>query len=148
MGEAGVHTKLAIVDDEKDLVDVYLRLFRMKHLDVCFVAGNGVEAVELFRRAAARPDIMIMDNRMPLMNGIDAMKAIVAMGAPVKFIFLSADAGARDEATRMGAVFLKKPASLGELLQAIETLSARDAGERSHGGSPAGGGFTRRMTPR
>jgi two-component system chemotaxis response regulator CheY len=146
MSEARVTAKLAIVDDEKDLVDVYLRLFRMKHMDVCFVAGNGVEAVESFRRAAARPDIVIMDNRMPLMNGIEAMKAIVAMGSPVKFIFLSADAGARDEATRMGAVFLKKPASLGELLQAIEALAARDGDERSYGSGPAGG-FTRRMTP-
>jgi len=64
----------------------------------------------------------------------------------VKFIFLSADAGARDEATRMGAIFLKKPASLGELLQAIEALATRDGNGRSCGSGPAGDGFTRRTT--
>ena len=144
MSDARPPTKLAIVEDEKDLVEVYLRLFRMKRLDVCFVAGNGVEAVELYRRAEARPDIVIMDNRMPLMNGLDAMKAMLALGGPAKFIFLSADAGARDEAVRMGAVFLKKPASLGELLQAIAALSAPGDDGGSGDGCAAGSSFGRR----
>jgi DNA-binding response OmpR family regulator len=142
MSEVRFPTKLAIVDDEKDLVDVYLRLFRMKRLDVCFVAGNGVEAVELYRMSAVRPDIVIMDNRMPLMNGIDAMKAILAMGSPVKFIFLSADTSVRDEVSRLGAVFLKKPASLGELMRTIESLTALPADRRSYGGGAAGGSVT------
>jgi two-component system chemotaxis response regulator CheY len=143
MSEAGVNTKLAIVDDEKDLVDVYLRLFRMKHMTVCFVAGNGAEAVELYRNSVVRPDIVIMDNRMPLMNGIDAMRVIVAMGRPVKFIFLSADASVRDEVTRMGAVFLKKPASLRQLMQAIDSLSGQPAERRTNGGGAPGDGFSR-----
>jgi two-component system chemotaxis response regulator CheY len=144
MSEARVHTRLAIVDDEKDLVDVYLRLFRMKHMDVCFVAGNGAEAVKLFCIAVVKPDIVIMDNRMPLMNGIDAMKTIMAMDGPVKFIFLSADASVGDEVTKMGAIFLKKPASLRELMQAIEALAGRPDDRRSHGGAP-GGGFSSRI---
>ena len=122
MSEARVSTKLAIVDDEKDLIDVYLRLFRMKHMDVCFVARNGADAVDLYRSSSVRPDIVIMDNRMPLMNGIDAMKSILAMGRPVKFVFLSADTSVRDEVTRMGAIFLKKPTSLRQLMQAIDSL--------------------------
>ncbi len=143
MSEASVRMKMAIVDDEKDLVDVYLRLFRNRHMDVCFVAGNGLDAVELYRKAVVRPDIVIMDYRMPLMNGIEAMRVIRSLGSPVKFIFLSADASVRDEATQMGAIFLKKPASLRELLQAIEALSVRPADPGSHDGA-SGGGFSRR----
>jgi DNA-binding response OmpR family regulator len=143
MSEAGVQTKLAIVDDEKDLVDVYLRLFRMKHMDVCFVAGNGAEAVDLYRKSSVRPDIVIMDNRMPLMNGIDTMKVILTLGSPVKFIFLSADTSVRDEVTRMGAIFLKKPASLRQLLQAIDSLVEEPAERRTKGGDAPGGGFSR-----
>jgi two-component system chemotaxis response regulator CheY len=143
MREARVPVKLAIVDDEKDLVDVYLRLFRMKHMDVCFVAGNGAEAVDLYRNSVVRPDIMIMDNRMPLMNGIDAMKSILALGCPVKFIFLSADASVRDEAIGMGAIFLKKPASLRQLMQAIDSLAGQPAGRRTNGGGSPGDGFSR-----
>jgi two-component system chemotaxis response regulator CheY len=144
MSETRVPVKLAIVDDEKDLVDVYLRLFRMKHLDVCFVAGNGAEAVDLYRNSSVRPDIVIMDNRMPLMNGIDAMKLIMAMGHQVKFIFLSADASVRDEVTCMGAIFLKKPASLRQLMQAINSLVEQPAERRTNGGGAPGDGFSRR----
>jgi CheY-like chemotaxis protein len=144
MSEAKAHARLAIVDDEKDLVDVYLRLFRMKHLDVCFVAGNGAEAVELYRCAEARPDIMIMDNRMPLMSGIEAMRVIIAMGCPVKFIFLSADATVREEVMEMGAVFLKKPASTRELMQAIEAMTGLPGDGNTRGGS-SGGGFSRKI---
>jgi DNA-binding response OmpR family regulator len=136
-----MQARLAIVDDEKDLVDVYLRLFRAKHLDVSFVAGNGTEAVELYRQCTARPDIVIMDNRMPLMNGVEAMRRIQDIGSPVRFIFLSADATVQQEVTEMGAVFLKKPASIRVLMQVIETMTARQGGQPLCGGSP-GGGFS------
>ncbi|MGA9138702.1 MAG: response regulator [Methanocella sp.] len=125
MSEAKISPSIAIVDDEKDLVDVYARLFRQKKMTVCFVAGNGVEAVDSYRRSALKPDIVIMDNRMPLMNGLDAMRAIIAMDSGAKFIFLSADASIREEVTCMGAVFLKKPASLKELIRNIESLSRK-----------------------
>jgi two-component system chemotaxis response regulator CheY len=147
MSGAQIHVRLAIVDDEKDLVDVYLRLFRMKRMDIIFVAGNGVEAVDFYCKSVDRPDIVIMDNRMPLMNGIEAMKRILAMGCPVKFIFLSADASVRDEATRMGAVFLKKPASLRELMQAIESLAVPPGDRGPCGGGASGSGFSRGVVP-
>lgn len=92
---------MAIVDGEKDLVDVYLRLFRKKRMD--------------------------------------AMRMITTLGSPVKFIFLSADATVRDEATQMGAIFLKKPASLRELMQAIEALAGLPAGPGSNDVAPDGG---------
>ena len=37
-------------------------------------AGNGQQAIEMFR--VHRPDVTLMDRRMPIMNGIDAIKAI------------------------------------------------------------------------
>jgi DNA-binding response OmpR family regulator len=147
ISEVQVRLKLAIVEDEKDLVDVYLRLFRIRGMDVCFVAGNGAEAVDLYRKSIIRPDIVIMDNRMPLMNGIEAMKKIIAMGSPVKFVFLSADTSVRDEVTEMGAFFLKKPASLRELMQAIESLSGRPCDRRSCDDA-ARGGFSLNVTPK
>ena len=37
-------------------------------------AGNGQQAIEMFR--VHRPNVTLMDRRMPIMNGIDAIKAI------------------------------------------------------------------------
>jgi CheY-like chemotaxis protein len=136
---------IAIVDDEKDLVDVYLRLFRLKKINVCFVAANGLEAVELYRKAPVKPDIVIMDNRMPVMNGIDAMKVIETIDGSAKFIFLTADIGVRDEAICLGALFIKKPASLNELLKAIETLSGKP-GSLPSGGCGSSGGHVRKAS--
>ncbi len=147
MSEARISPSIAIVDDEKDLVDVYTRLFRQKKMTVCFVAGNGIEAVESYRQSSMKPDVVIMDNRMPLMNGIDAMRAIIAMDSGARFIFLSADVSVREEVTGMGAVFLKKPASLKELIQTIESLSCRHddpwpgGGGRGRGNTFGAAGF-------
>jgi DNA-binding response OmpR family regulator len=113
---------------------------------VSFVAGNGAEAVEKYRQSSARPDIVIMDNRMPLMNGVEAMRRIRDLGSPVRFIFMSADATVRDEVTEMGALFLKKPASIRELMQAIEALAGRPGDLLPDGGSP-GGGFSPKAVP-
>lgn len=134
MSEVRLSPSIAIVDDEKDLVDVYVRLFRLKKMTISFVAGNGAEAVSSYRQSQVKPDIVIMDNRMPLMNGLDAMKAIIAMDCDTRFIFLSADASVRDEATGLGAIFLKKPASLQELVRTIESLSNRHDGPKPCGG--------------
>ena len=40
-------------------------------------AGNGQQAIEMFR--VHRPDVTLMDLRMPIMNGIDAIKAIAML---------------------------------------------------------------------
>ncbi|OPY27539.1 MAG: acetoacetate metabolism regulatory protein AtoC [Methanocella sp. PtaU1.Bin125] len=143
MSEARLYPSVAIVDDEQDLVDVYTRLFRLKKITVCFVAGNGQEAVDAYRQSRVKPDIVIMDNRMPLMNGLDAMKAIMAIDRKARFIFMSADASVREQVTAMGALFLKKPASLQELMRAIESLSGGhdgsgscDGGTGNRGNSP------------
>ena len=130
---------IAIVDDENDLVDVYTRLFRLKKMNVCFTASNGQEAVELYRNASVKPHIIIMDNRMPVMNGVDAMRAIMAIDNNTCFIFMSADASVRDEVAGMGAMFLKKPVSLRVLMKAIESLSSGHDNHRSSGSGPFDG---------
>jgi YesN/AraC family two-component response regulator len=40
-------------------------------------AGNGQQAIEMFR--VHRPDVTLMDLRMPIMNGIDAIKAVAML---------------------------------------------------------------------
>ena len=90
-------------------------------------AGNGVEAVEAARRA--RPDVILMDVRMPVMNGIEATQQITQSTEVRAIILTTFDL---DEyvfaALRAGASgFLLKDTLPADLLTAIRVVAAGDA---------------------
>jgi two-component system chemotaxis response regulator CheY len=114
---------IAIVDDEQSLVEVYRRIFEIRGIPVFFVAYDGEEAVRLFEEHNPRPRVVLMDYRMPGVNGIQAMKRIRKMDSEVKVVFISADERVREEAIREGAVaFVQKPASMKEILETVESI--------------------------
>lgn len=117
---------IAIVEDEKDLVKTYERLFARKNIQVCFVAYDGIEAIKKFVACMPRPNVVIMDYRMPIMNGIEATKEILKIDPGAKIIFLSADIGVKEEAMQAGAfIFLNKPASLNDILNSVKLASGQ-----------------------
>jgi DNA-binding NarL/FixJ family response regulator len=90
-------------------------------------AGNGAEAVETARRT--RPDVILMDVRMPVMNGIEATRRITASTDVRALILTTFDL---DEyvfaALRAGASgFLLKDTLPADLLTAIRVVAAGDA---------------------
>jgi two-component system chemotaxis response regulator CheY len=116
----------AIVEDEKALIQIYEKVFARNGIHVCFVAGDGLEAVEKFNLCDVKPCVVLMDNRLPLMNGIEAAKAILKMEPCTRIIFLSGDADARDEALKAGAfLFLKKPTSLRDIMGSIQAAMGK-----------------------
>jgi CheY-like chemotaxis protein len=111
---------VAIVDDEEDTVSLLERYFSLFRIPVSFVAYNGMEAVDKFKAATTRPEFIIMDHRMPVANGVDATRQILALDSRVKIIFLSADPCIADDALNAGAVsFLKKPVSVRTIINAV-----------------------------
>lgn len=112
---------IAIVEDEKELVKLYQRIFAQKGFVICFVAYDGLEAIKKYIECIPKPHVIIMDNRLPLMNGIDTTKEILKIDPDAKIIFLSADINVKNEAMKAGAfVFLKKPASIADITNAVE----------------------------
>jgi DNA-binding NarL/FixJ family response regulator len=86
---------------------------------------------KLFERACVlRPDIIISDISMPIMNGLDVMRQLKAYGLPARFIFLTghADEQLATEALAEGAAgFLVKPVVTDDMREAIETVARGDA---------------------
>ena len=81
---------------------------------------NGRDAVDNYRILSEKPKVIIMDHRMPVMNGFDAMIEILQLDGGTKIIFASADTTMRDLSISMGATaFLSKPFKIEDLMHLI-----------------------------
>ncbi len=110
---------VAIVEDERDIVDIYSRICTLKGFRIAFIAYDGIDALERFKNTVC-PDVILMDHRMPYMTGLEAMKKMLEVDPDAKFVFLSADEEVREQALRAGAkAFLKKPAGLNDIYKEI-----------------------------
>ena len=84
-------------------------------------AKNGEEAVSMYKRFPVKPDVILMDHRMPIKNGLDASREILEMDGHSIIILASADKSVRKEALSMGIQSFKdKPFTLQRLFDNIE----------------------------
>ena len=115
--------KLLIVDDSNIMRRRIERSQQFEELEVVGTAGNGVEALELFKKTD--PDVVTMDLTMPRMDGIECIGKIVAMKPAVRILVISAlaDKATAVEAMEKGANgFLNKPFTDRQLNEAIAEL--------------------------
>jgi DNA-binding NarL/FixJ family response regulator len=116
-GEPGV----LLVDDEPRLRGQLGALLGDYGIAVVGEAGNGREAVELACRL--RPDVVLMDMRMPELDGIEATRRLSELLPSTAVIVLSAydDPALMSEAHQAGAhAYLVKGCRAGELVEVIE----------------------------
>ena len=119
-----------VIADDQALVRAGFRMILDAEpgVDVLAEAVNGVEAIEVVRRR--RPDVVLMDIRMPEMDGLAATKAIVAAGDATRVIVLTTF-DLDDyiyEALRVGASgFLLKDTPPELLVDAIRVVAAGEA---------------------
>ncbi|MFG2329658.1 response regulator [Streptomyces sp. NPDC048604] len=121
--------RVLLVDDQP-LIRTALRLVieELPDVEVVGEAGTGDEAVRL--AAAERPDVVVMDVRMPGMDGIEATRRITASGGDARVLVLTTFD--EDEyvygALRAGASgFLVKDAGMDDILAAVRVVAAGDA---------------------
>ena len=112
--------RVVIVDDDQP-VRLSLKLVFGSDPDIEVVgeAVNGRQAVEL--TAETRPDVVLMDCRMPVMDGLEATQIIKGRQPEVKVIMLTAAFENRDKAHAAGAdaFLLKDAGSIHTLRDAI-----------------------------
>ncbi|WP_396657636.1 response regulator [Microbacterium sp.] len=129
MAEDAGHALRVLVADDQDLVRTGFRLILERAgIDVVAEAADGVEAVAGAREH--RPDVVIMDIRMPRMDGIEATRRVVAVPDPPKVLALTTFD--LDEyvygAIRAGASgFLLKDVSPAGLVQGVRVIAAGEA---------------------
>lgn len=119
-----------VIADDQALVRSGFRMMLDAQPDMTVMAeaGNGAEAVEAGR--TLRPDLILMDVRMPEVDGIAATRRLVAQRIPAKILILTTfdlDEYVYD-AMRAGASgFLLKDASPSDLVLGVRTVAAGEA---------------------
>jgi DNA-binding NarL/FixJ family response regulator len=119
-----------LICDDQALVRAGFRaiLEAQPDIEVAGEAENGAEVVGLAQRRA--PDVILMDIRMPVLDGVEATRRLVAGGSPARILVLTTFD--LDEyvhaAIRAGASgFLLKDVTPAKLLEAIRIVAAGDA---------------------
>jgi len=105
------------------LQELYVYILKAYGFQVVGIASNGKEAVNMFKSFFEKPDIVVMDHRMPIKNGFEASKEILQINDNTKIIFASADVSIRDEVLELGVCgFLKKPFTKKTLIDEISDI--------------------------
>jgi PAS domain S-box-containing protein len=123
-GYEGPRRRLLVVDDVAGNRQMLLDLLEPMGFEL-HQASNGEQALEQAERL--HPDLVLMDNVMPVMDGLEATRRLRAMpalaGVPVITISASAQPTDRDASLAAGAnAFLTKPVRVDELVERIGAL--------------------------
>ncbi|MFF3759223.1 response regulator [Streptomyces sp. NPDC002185] len=122
-------TTVLIADDQPmQRFGVRMLLESQDDMTVVAEASNGTEAIRLVDRH--HPDVVLMDVRMPGLDGIEATRRVVATGARTRILIVTTfdlDAYAYDGLRAGASGFLVKDAEPEELLAGIRAVAAGDA---------------------
>ncbi|BBO72251.1 response regulator [Desulfosarcina alkanivorans] len=105
-----------LVDDEKDFLEPLAKRLEKRNLRV-LKAGNGEAGLEMIRQTPV--DLVLLDVRMPGMDGIEVLRAIKASDPTIEVVLLTGHASveAAYEGIAQGAFdYLMKPVGIDELM--------------------------------
>jgi DNA-binding NarL/FixJ family response regulator len=122
-----VVVRLMVVDDDPNLIDLFEAASGVYEMKVVGTATDGKEALEIYPRISPPPDIVIMDQRMPNMCGVECTKKLLQMDPGARIVFVSGEPGVKSEALAAGAVaFMEKPFAMRNLMEVLTMLIANE----------------------
>lgn len=132
--EAGSKAKplrVMVVDDQSAVCDVVADSIRFAGFDVVGTASDGAAAVEVAARL--KPDVVVMDIAMPRMNGVEAMRKMLAAGSTRRVLLMSGEYRSlgfkREDIFAAGAAaFIEKPFNVADLFSWLEKWAAEERG--------------------
>ena len=115
--------KILIVDDDYEFRAIVKDIFKAEGFVATDVA-DGIGAISEF--SVSRPDVVILDYRMPTVTGIDLLRALKRMDSKVPIIMLTAsnEIDLAKEACRFGiSSFISKPPDFQKLILTVKNLA-------------------------
>lgn len=113
--------RVVIVDDNIDITGVFADIFEVTGNKVVGIGHDGRDALELFLKH--KPDFIFIDVMMPVMNGIEALKAIKENEPNAKVIMVTADNSTntiKDLEKLNATAIIFKPFKIEDIINVIE----------------------------
>jgi two-component system, chemotaxis family, chemotaxis protein CheY len=109
---------ILVVDDDPAILDIVVKTLDFEGYPTAR-ATNGAEALNAIERR--RPSLVLLDMRMPVMDGWTFAKELAERNVDVPILVMTAAHDARRWASEVGAVgYVEKPFDIEELLDAVQ----------------------------
>lgn len=113
---------IMIVDDEPTIQQLMAIILEDMGHKVLAQSLNGEVALKSYQSLDDKPDLLIIDHRMPIMSGTDLAQSILKLNKDQKILFLTADESVKDAVRDLGITdFLEKPADIDTIRNAVES---------------------------
>src|SRR5208283_61045 len=111
---------ILIVDDEVEFAEAFAERLRLRGF-TAHTANSGEEALRIVNEGSAK--IMVLDLKMPGMDGLEVLRRVKKTHPEVQVIILSGHGSEMDETygRSIGAfAYMRKPADIGDILEAVK----------------------------
>lgn len=121
-GRGRMDIAVLYVEDEPVMRQVFVEVLATKTRKV-YQAATGEEGLEMFKQHY--PDVAIIDNNMPSMDGLTLARALQALAPALPIIIVSGDIRRKNlmQVEHMQLHFIKKPIRIRELLHLLEQFA-------------------------
>ena len=115
--------KIMIVEDDPLIRQLYETILKKKGYDVIAVATDGAQAVSMYRKLKEKPDLIILDFRMPKKNGLQVSTEILADNAATEILMISGDPTFdRKAVISRGINLMQKPVEINAIIKEISHI--------------------------
>src|SRR2546430_13815335 len=115
--------RVLIADDQKDVGRSLADLVRYCNHEVVAIVGSGLEAINAY--SLHHPDLVLMDYRMPKLNGGTACRHIIAKDPAARVILVSGWSPSEGADASGAMSFLPKPVDMDRLNAALQVVAKR-----------------------
>lgn len=113
-----------IVEDDPLIRQLYEQILMKKGYEVIAVASDGDQAITLYNNMLEKPDIIILDFRLPNKNGFEVSQEIMKQNSTTEILMISGDPTFdRKAVMSCGIFFMQKPVEINEIIKEISQIS-------------------------
>jgi len=114
---------IMVVDDEPTIQQLLKIIIEDMGHSVLAQSLNGDSALRTYRSMRTKPDVMIIDHRMPIMSGLELATQILKENPSQRVLFITADDSVKEKVRDLGIKsFLEKPVEIAVIRSTLRSL--------------------------